>query len=815
MKCEKFVLLRMAGNILFAIMIAMVFPFSASAGEVDDPSPKGGVIRGFVIDAESRQPIEYATIAVFPHGETVPLTGAVTETSGRFRITGLNDGVFDVEISFMGYKAQKKQSLSVKAGAQVIDLGQIMLVSSSEKIEQVDVVATRNSVEYKLDKKVVTVSKQLSAASMSAVEVLENVPSVKVDLEGNVSLRGSSSFTVLIDGRPSILDPSDALKQIPASSIENIEIITNPSVKYAPDGTSGIINIILKKNRMQGIQGQISANVGRDNKYGTDVLLSMRKNRFNFTLGGNFDNMEFPGFSYSDRTTFSNNDKYNIIADGERRFQRQGGNVRFGVDYDLTEKDVITIGGRIGKNKMNHGSELKYTQSINGGADSVSWSEQDNERKMDFYSGNISWQHNFDKKGHNIITMLDVSGRSADGGNESFRRDGQYSVLSSTRNVDDNKDRRTELKIEYTLPFSQDSRFEAGFQGRLNSKDIKTDLYLNDVFNTDFSNSADFRQDIYSTYVSYSGKLASLGYQAGFRTELLDREIEVKETGNKYTTQRWDFFPTVHLSYQLPKEHQLMLSYTRRTARMWDMILFPFLQYVDDFNVRTGDPDLKPSLIDSWEAGYIKQFKNAQFSAEVYHRVTHDKTEFILGSYENNVAIQRPMNIGKDYSTGIEGNLNFKVKKVWEPTIMASVYHYKVNSYGTGSKKTRESNNWDLRFNNNFLLMKNLTLQANANYSSPTVNAQGTTEDYYSIDGALRMEFMQRKLSAVFQIRDIFQTSIRESTIDTESVKAYTKNYNRAPMFSFTVTYRLNDFKPKRNARMSGGGDEMEGMEGF
>lgn len=785
------------------------------ANPVDDPAPKGGVLRGFVIDSDTRQSVEYATVAVYKHSETTPVTGTVTEASGRFRITGLNDGIYDVEIMFMGYKSHKVEKIEINAQNSNIDMGQIRLKSSSESIEQVDVVATRNSVEYKIDKKVVAVSKQLSAASLSAVEVLENVPSVKVDLEGNVSLRGSSSFTVLIDGRPSILDPSDALKQIPASSIENIEIITNPSVKYAPDGTAGIINIILKKNRMQGIQGQISANVGRDNKYGTDALFTIRQNRFNFTIGANIDKKEFPGSSYSDRTTITGADHFNVISEGERRFKRQGGNIRLGVDYDLTEKDVLSLNTRFGKNQFGNESNLKYTQQKNDETPSTTWSEQDMERKMQFYSINGSWQHNFDKKGHNIITMVNVSARKADGGNESYQRDGNKQVVSSTQNIDDNKDNRTEIKIDYTKPLGEDSRFEAGFQGRLNTKDIKTDLYLNEIFNDEFSNSADFRQDIYSIYASYAGKPSNLGYQAGFRTEMLDREITVKETGKKHTTDRWDFFPTLHLSYQLPKENQLMVSYTRRTARMWDMVLFPFMQYVDDYNVRTGDPDLKPSLIDSWEAGYIKQFKNAQFSTEVYHRVTHDKTEFIMDSYQGNTAIQRPMNIGKDYSTGIEANLNFKVKKIWEPTLMASIYHYKVNSYGTGTKKTRESNNWDLRFNNNFMLYKNLVLQVNGNYSSPTVNAQGTTKQYYSFDGAVRMEFLERKLSAVLQVRDIFETSIRKSTVDTENVQAYTKNYHKSPMVSLTLTYRINDFKPKRSGRQNMGNDDMEGAEGF
>ena len=306
---------------LIGLMIA-ISGLQLKAEPGGEAAPKGGVIKGHVYDAKTTLPVEYATIAVFQHNQSTPVTGTITENNGRFRITGLTEGVFDIEVTFMGYQSRKYEKIEISKNQLTIDLGEIKMSPSSESIQQVDVVATRNAVEYKIDQKVVTVSKQLSAASMSAVEVLENVPSVKVDLEGNVSLRGSTSFTVLIDGRPTILDASDALKQIPASSIENIEIITNPSVKYAPDGTAGIINIIMKKNHVEGIQGQISANVGIDNKYGTDLLLNMRQNKFNFTLGANIDKKEFPGTDYSNRTTQSEGKQYNVISDGSQLFSR-------------------------------------------------------------------------------------------------------------------------------------------------------------------------------------------------------------------------------------------------------------------------------------------------------------------------------------------------------------------------------------------------------------------------------------------------------------------------------------------------------------
>lgn len=786
--------------------VLFVFSHQVRAEEVAE---SGGSIKGMVIDANSKMPVEYATVAIFTHSSDTPLTGTLSETGGRFRIAGLNQGTFDVVISFMGYETRRYEQVVIRTDQMHVNLGNVVLKPSTETIQQVDVVATRNSVEYKIDKKIVNVSKQLAAASMTAVEVLENVPSVKVDLDGNVALRGSSSFTVLIDGRPTVLEASEALKQIPASSIENIEIITNPSVKYAPDGTAGIINVILKKNRSQGIQGQVSANVGLDDKYGADLLLNLRKNKLNFSVGANYNKRYFPGYSFSDRSTFNQDSVYNVIANGTGNREFSHSSIRLGLDYDLTEKDVISIGSRLGSFRMNNTSDLAYLEKVYFQNNLIEEIESKNIQKMtrdrNFYSVNGSWQHNFDKKGHQLLSMIDYSDRKMGGGNRSELTNTSTQTI---RNDDDADARRTEVKIDYTKPFGTNNRLEAGFQGRFDHNTSETQLYLNNTLNQDFSNSAVFDQGIYSLYASYSGKVKNLGYQAGLRTELTDREIEVNETQENFQIHRWDFFPTFFLSYQLPKENQVMASYTRRISRQREWFFFPYLQYVDAYNVRRGDPLLAPELIDSYELNYIKQFKKAQLSIETFYRVTHDKTEFILDAYQGNIAIQRPVNIGKDYSLGIEGNYNMKVTPWWEPTLMGSLYRYKVDTFRGGAKSTRESTNWDVRFNNNFMLYKGLLLQTNLNYSSPTVNSQGSTEGYYSIDAAMRMDFFNRKFSAVIQARDLFQTAIRKSTIDTDAVQAYTKEYMKAPIVTLTFTYRINDFRPKRSQR-SPGGEEM------
>jgi hypothetical protein len=829
---------------LTAAILLAFFAINLLANPNNTPAAeKGGVIKGVVFDASSKAPIEYATIAIYNALDNSVVTGTVTNPKGEFRVTGINDGAFYVVVSFLGYNERKFNDITINKTKHTHDLGRIVLAPSTEALNEVEVVAERKSVEFAIDKKIVSVGKQATVASMTAVEVLENVPSVKVDIEGNVSLRGSTGFTVLIDGKPTILEPSDALRQIPASTIDNIEIITNPSVKYSPEGNAGIINVITKKNKSQGINGQANANLGMYGTHGGDLMLNLRRSIFNFSVGADYNKRVFPGTSISERRTTRNDVTNYIMSNGESERNMTMYGFRGAMEVDLGKKDYASIGMRYGDRDMANSSNFDYREfTVPASIENRYRNIGNSSHGGNFLSVTGTYQHKFNDKGHELKTQFDWSKR--DFGSESINelRTADGTLAEGKKNIDKGPHKSTEIRIDYTYPISKTNKFETGFQGRLYQGEsvnqlftLATDLVPPAyIFQSDYSNGTEYTQDIYAIYGMYSGSVGKFGYQAGLRGEYTDRVINTITDNQEFTIDRMDYFPTLHFSYSLPKENQVMLSYARRIQRARGHMLAPFRTWTDAYNVREGNPDLKDELIDSYELGYMKTFKKAYFSLEAYYRITHDKDEYVQSVYTGptpdnsgkTVFLNTPQNIGKDYSLGLEGTLNLKLIKWWEANIMGNFYNYKIEGAYTYQTVvgtdivtatrdvSNETLNWGLRFNNNFQVRKNIMLQLNSNYNSPSATAQGESAASYSFDGAVRMELIPRKFTAVMQVRDMFGTSKWERTSEGPNFYSYNKSSMKSPIFSVTLTYRFNNYRPSR--RNMNNGEPMDmGMDEF
>ncbi|TAJ06847.1 TonB-dependent receptor [Marinilabiliaceae bacterium JC017] len=804
-------------------ILQLLWGFSVVKAD-DKISPKDkGVIKGVVFDKGKKHPIEYATVAVYRAKDNSVVTGTVTDQNGAFKIAGLDEGDYYVVVSFLGYDPKQFDAISLKKGNRLFDVGDVVLRSASESLDEVEVVAERQSIDYRIDKKVVSVGKQMTAASLSAIEVLENVPSVRVDIEGNVSLRGSSGFTVLIDGKPSILEPSDALRQIPASTIENIEIITNPSVKYRPDGNAGIINVITKKNRLQGVQGLINANVGSYDRYGGDFLLNWQKEKVNFYIGADYNKRGFPSEMHRDRSTFRNDTISRLMSDGEyeRRFNMAG--IRAGLDLDLTDKDALSFGFRYGDRTMASESELDFKEWTEPGVGESEYkSFEESERGGDYYSLTGTYKHQFEEKGHELSAQLDFSKRNSDEWSLTELLDDNDRVTDGKRSTENGPSLRSEFRLDYTRPVGHGDKLETGFQGRLSNSEDENKLFTLNLnsgeyeLEPEYSNNTEYTRNIYSVYGLYAGKRGNLGYQAGLRGEYTYREITTLKDDQTFTIDRWDLFPTIHLSYDLPGEHQLMTSYSRRIHRSRGYHLEPFVTWRDAYNVRQGNPDLSPEYIDSYELGYLKDFDKVQVSLETYYRVTHNKVERVKSVYQEggagdqNIILTTYENIGTDYSLGAEAMVSFRPFKWWNVDLTGNLYNYKVEGTLYDEPFSNTTLNWSTRVNNTIKVHKTMQFQLNGSYDSPTATAQGRTEGYYMVNAAVRADFMDRKMSAVLQVRDLFQTGSWESTSEGPDFREYGKFNRKSPFVTLTLSYRLNNFKPKRSFRSNGNGDMGE-----
>lgn len=809
--------------LLFFLLVStstVVFPEDIKTGDAGK-----GSLKGFIYDSSANQPLEYATISIIRKRDQQLINGTITDQTGFFKIKDVDFGMYQINITFIGYKTKTLENIAIKPNDKDIDLGQVSLESTIETIDEAVVVADRPTMTYKIDKKIINVSQQHTSASGTAVEILENIPSVTVDIEGNVSLRGSSSFTVLIDNKPSMLDPSDALNQIPASSIENIEIITNPSAKFDPDGTAGIINIILKKNKLQGFSGVVNTNYGSNNSMGGDFLLSFRKEKLNFYIGADYNKRIMKGTSKNENITTQNDTSYYVFSDGDFSRNRLSSGIRGGIDFNLNALNSLSLGARYGERSRGGDSDFNYSEWTSPGNSLIDYYKSNGESNSsgNYYSFSLDYVHNFLRKGHMLVGQFIYDGEDSKDKDDTRLVDVNDVLSSGQISKENEPEHEYRIKLDYTLPIGEKNKFEAGYQGLLSSSESENDMYLYNTnsgiydYMSDYSHRVDSKKDIQSLYSTFSSEIGNFGYQLGLRGEYVNREISLVGENEDYTLNRWDLFPTIHLSYNFPKDIQFMTSYTRRIERPRNWYLEPFITWSDAYNVRQGNPGLDPEYIDSYELSFQKKFGRNVFSMDGYYRITNNKIERVRSVYENydNVFLSSVENVGKDYSFGTEIMFSLDIFKWWHLDLMGNIYDYKIEGELYGKDFSEESFNWNARFNNTIKLAKSTRLQINGIYNSETVTAQGKTEGFVMANLAVKQDFFKNKLSATFQLRDLLNTAGHKFTAEGPDFYSYRDFSPYSPMYSITLTYRINNYKPdrKKNGNNSDGMDDLGGEE--
>ncbi|MBI9071810.1 MAG: TonB-dependent receptor [Melioribacteraceae bacterium] len=779
----------------------------------------GGEVKGKIVEAGDNKPIEYANIVIFSKEDSSMAAGTISKSDGTFELKPLKPGNYYLEVKFIGYEKVTYDSLRLGRGSMSVSLGEVKLNKVAYTMDGVEVVAEKQMMEYKIDKKVINVNHDATSLSGSAVDILQNTPSVTVDVEGNVSLRGSTSFTVLIDGRQSILDASEALEQIPASTIENIEIITNPSAKYDPEGTAGIINIVLKKNSLSGFSGLLNTDAGFDDKYGGDFLVSYKNNGLTFYVGGNYRNRNYPGTEESLNRTLINDSWLNVKSNGNNKRSRNGYGFKTGLDYNLSDNDVMSLGLRYGDRDGESVGDLNYAEWIDLESIDKYGSSSFSSRGGDYYTATADYMHKFEKKGHELTLQAQYSKRESDEISRNELTDNNGEITSAQKYYEGGPAKRIRVRADYVLPFSETNQLELGYEGKINIDDEYNENFIYDVnskkylFQDEFSHTNDSKRNIHSLYSLYRGELGNLGYQAGLRGEYIFREMELVGEDLSYELDRFDVFPTFHFSYAETKTTQLMASYSKRIRRARNHYLEPYLTWTDAYNVRRGNPELKPQYIDAFEAGIQKIYEWGSFSVEGYYRITSDKIERVKSVYSDNVLLSTFENVGKSYSLGTEIMFNSDPFSWWNVSLMANLYDYRQEGELYGKSYDAKSFNWNSRFNNIFKITTATTFQINGMYYGPSESAQGKNEGMFMASLALKHEIIEKTLSLTLQVRDVLNSADHEFESFGDSF--YTRSIfdRKAPMASITLSYRINNYKDKRS-RDNGDGDFEEGGEG-
>lgn len=778
-----------------------------------------GSISGRVVVNSTNKPLAYATVYVYTVEDSSLVSGGKSKSDGVFKIESLGYGKYYICIKFIGFEKKSYNHIHLSSGSPNADLGDIHLDEDASMKDEVVVEAKKRAVEYKIDRKVVNVDKNLAASSGTAVEVLQDVPSIQVDIEGNVQLRGSSGFIVMIDGKPSILEPSDALRQIPASAIENIEIITNPSAKFDPDGATGIVNIVMKKQKYQGTSGLMSFDIGQYNKLGGNILLNYKNDFYNFFIGADYRGGDRPGTSINrNETTVDDLEKF-IYSEGDRNWNRTHYGVRAGLDLDLSDNDKLTFQARYGAREMESTNQLAYSEWTSLEPEKNYYnSDQYWKRGGDNYSLSLDYIRTFGKM-HNLTAQFDYRKNNGDEESKDEMFDFDNIMTFGAFNTEDGPSQRLKTKIDYTLPIGEDFKYEAGYQSRIGVSEDITGTYDYDFDNheyfllEEYSHSIEYRRNIHSLYTMFSGMVDDFGFQGGLRGEYTDRKITLRGEDETFTIDRWDLFPTLHFSYKFNEDLQVITSYTKRIDRPRGWHLEPFITKSDAFNLRQGNPDLKPEYIDSYELGLLKYVGSNSLSLEGFYRRTVNKIERIktLVEGEDDLFMNTTDNVGTDYSLGAEIMFDYQLFEFWETLLSGSAYQYKIESVIQGKEKNLESFNWNSRWKNTFQVFKTTTFEFTLRYNSASVSSQGTREGFLEAGLAIRQDLFEKKFSATLQIRDLFASRNHEHTTTGDSYYIYSYFEGEAPVLALTLKYNFNNFKQKRR---SGGGDD-DGGEGF
>ena len=779
-------------------------PTGASA-----PAAKKFIVRGKVIEAETTAPMGYANVAIFAAADSTVAGGIMTADNGTFEIKNLLPGKYYLRVNFIGF-ARKTIPLQIASTKPVTDVGVIKLQSTDQKIGEVEVVAEKQRVEFKIDRRVVNVSQNIVSTGGTAVEVLENTPSVQTDFEGNVTLRGSSNFTVLIDGRPSVVKGSDALRQLPAAGIDKIEIITNPSAKYDPDGDSGIINVVMKRNQKDSFSGLINMTAGLRDKYRGDANFTYRSKKWDFTLGADFSDMNNQGTRDMFQKIMSGDTITTRQTNADGNNYHKGNNIKGGIDYIVSPSTTIGIVGTIGTMKHGDANAGHQSTSYNLGLPS-SYLFQDNSssRSSNYWSGNLNFMHKFNNKGHELQGLFYFSGENGDDitNQIDYKTDAKWNAVDKNpykyRSNESPVENDYRIKLDYVLPINEKDKFEAGYQGRIQKSNENfifeeyNYLSTNWVNNPKYSSKVNFDQNIHALYGTFSHANKSFSYQLGLRTEYTNRNLFSERVNKTYSLNRFDFFPTVHLSQKFAKEFELQGSYSRRLNRPEGYMLEPFPSIMDPNNIRIGNPDLTPEYAGSYELTLLKHINASFISLEGYYRHTQDLMTRIQTLGTDKIMYHTMANMNNDYSLGSELMINYEIKPGIRLVASGTLYNYWLKGAINGASVDQQSTNFDGKLNFDAKLAKNTRMQLMGVYRGPTVSAQGRRDGMYFVNASVKQELWNNRLSATLQVQDIFGTMrFAGSSYGTNFENTF-KFKRESQIVQLTLSYKLNNFKAK------------------
>ncbi|MFT4601090.1 MAG: outer membrane receptor protein involved in Fe transport [Arenicella sp.] len=769
--------------------------------------PKGEIF-GNVKDSLSNTDVAYATIIALRQPMDKMVGGVVTSDNGSFSIPDVPYGKYNLKISFVGYDTKIIENVVLNDENNTFQLKNLILVPTT--LKTVEVIGDKPTITYEIDKKVINVEDQINTAGQTAIEILENIPSVTVAADGTVSLRGSSGFTLLIDGIPTAMDASDALATIPAASIKDIEIITNPSAKFDAEGTSGVINIITKKSKLEGMSGLINLTGGRFNNYNGDFSLNIKKSKWTFDLSGNIGNRSGPNALSETRTSTYDSLVNRIESVGEQNWQRSVYGGGGGIQFTPNNSHVIAIRTNLKWMKMLHYNNSDFESFDDDVLVDAFATESGMNIDMFNSSSNLYYRYNIKRnKDHYISVKAIANLKDVVQNDTTLSRDDEGNIVAGNLYTETGPSNSYRFNIDYKLPIKKNMKFETGVQAQFGqSGDIGKNYTYNTAinefeFNQLFSSDVDYVRDVHAAYAIFAGKKNDFGYQLGLRAEYTFRTITSTSAVEFTEINRLDWFPSAHFSYSFDNKSQLLASYSRRIQRPRSWYFEPFITWESPYSVRSGNPNLQPEYINAFELNYMIPIKKTGFfSLEGYARINSGVVNRISTVYEEGILIEQPYNIGTSSAYGAEASLDMPIVKWWKINSGFNGYYFELDGELNDVAYTSESFNWGGRITNTFILGKKdagkrdrWMLQLVSRYKSGSVTAQGRSLGAYTQDISLKKSFWKNRLAFTLQSRNLLATSRRVNYWTTANVDIETIRKPLAPQVQLTVSLKLNNYK--------------------
>jgi ferric enterobactin receptor len=775
-----------------------------------------GVIKGQILDSISKSPMSFAAVQVMDSRTDKFVKGNTSSEDGKFSIE-VPTGKYYVVIDFLGYKKHRTPSFSLTDRNLQHDLGVIGMNSSAETLKEVVVQGEKSTMELTLDKKVFNVGKDLGNAGGTASDILSNIPSVSVDGEGNVKLRGSDNVRILIDGKPSGLvsiKGGSGLQQLQGSQIEKVEIITNPSARYEAEGMSGVINIVLKKERKEGFNGSFELITGNPANFGAAANVNFRHRKVNFFINYGIAYRIQPGESKLSQEVFSSDS----ILRQTNKFTITGfnNNIRGGVDYFINDKNTLTASYLFRRSDANRISKNHYEDYLNSTENliGVTNRKQDEDEAEPNSEYAVSYKKVFSKEGHELLAdfrFLDNWERSDQTFTQSkFTPENPIPVEAPVQHsLNDEFEKQYLFQIDYIHPFAKYGKIEGGLRSSL--RDMVNDYFVKEqneegewVSLPNLDNYFIYDENIHALYGIYGNKINKVSYQIGLRGEMTDVKTTLRETNEVNPRKYSNLFPSAHFTYDLPKKNAVQVSYSRRVRRPRYNDLSPFMTFSDNRNYFSGNPNLNPEFSDAFELGHIKYFDQGSLTSSLYYRYIKGKIESIRSVNDQGFSTTMPMNLNLQHAFGAEFTSSYSLYKWWKQDLNLNFFRAITDGSNIDNRYTSNTYSWFARLTSKFSLPENIDFQLRGNYEAPQKTAQGRRKSMAYLDISASKDIFKNNGTITLNVQDLFNSRRYRAVTEGDNFYTNSNGLFRKRQINLTLSYRLNQSKQaeKRKNRL-------------